>query len=204
VIKAREAFQKTKTEIKEDRIMDQKDSILHRLLFSDELTQTYIILDGASIPDLLDMIDEYNPLHVCLFRGVEDPGLAKAAPYLVRLEADTPFTGWVLAEGLGKHWGIFALVPEEIPFVDLRKHFRDMVRASLPDGETVLFRYYDPRVCNVFLPTCDREQLREFFGPVNQYLAEIKSEEEEPSEFIEYSFEIGVLQKRNISYGVQG
>ena len=183
--------------------MDKKGVIVQKFLFSDERTQAYVILDGAAIPDLLDMIDEHKPFHVCLFRGVEDPQLAEAAPYLVRLEADSPFTGWLLAEGTGKHWGIFAIVPEETPFVDLRKHFRDMVRVSLPDGETVLFRYYDPRVCNLFLPTCDQKQLREFFGPVNQYFIETNSEGEEASEFIAYSLEMGALQQRSVSMGAK-
>jgi hypothetical protein len=179
--------------------MAKKGTTLQDYLFADERTQAYVILDGATIADLLNMIDEYTPFHVCLFRGVEDPQLAKAAPYLVRLEADSPFAEWLLTEGLGKHWGIFAIVSEDTPFIDLRKHFRDMVRVSLPNGETVLFRYYDPRVCKLFLPTCDQKQLREFFGPVNKYFIESNSEGDEASEFISYSLEMGALQQQSVS-----
>ncbi len=169
--------------------------MVRKYLFGDERTHAYAILDGASIPDLLDMIAEHQPLHVCLFRGVDDPELAETAPYLVRLEADDSFTEWVLGEGLGKHWGIFFIVPEETSFVGLRKHFRDLVRVRLPDGETVFFRYYDPRVCNVFFPTCDPEQLREFFGPVNRFFAENRAEKKDSFELIEYSLEQGALQR---------
>lgn len=174
---------------------------MRKYLFSDERVHAYVILDGAAIPDLLDMIEEHQPLHACLFRGVDDPELAETAPYLVWLEADDLFTDWVLAEGLGKHWGIFAVAPEETPFVALRKHFRDMVRVLLPDGATSIFRYYDPRVCNIFLPTCNQEQLREFFGPVNKYFAENPSAKEELFELIEYSLEIGKLQQQAVSLG---
>ena len=178
--------------------MGKQDVILRKYLFSDKRTHVYTILDGASIPDLLDMIEEHQPLHVCLLRGVEDPELAETAPYIVRLEADDSFTEWVLAEGLGKHWGIFFVVPEETSFIELRKHFRDMVRVRLPDGETVFFRYYDPRVCTLFLPTCDQQQISEFFGPATLFLAESISNGEEPTEFIEYSLELGVLQQRPV------
>jgi hypothetical protein len=181
--------------------MEKEDIILRKYLFSDEQTHAYVILDGAAIPDLLDMIEELQPLHACLFRGVEDPELAETAPYLVRLEADDSFTEWVIAEGLGKHWGIFAVAPEETPFVALRKHFRDMVRVRLPNGETSIFRYYDPRVYNIFLPTCNQEQLREVFGPVTKYYAENPSAKEALFELIEYSLAMGELQQQSVALG---
>jgi len=181
--------------------MEKKDILLRKHLFGEEHTHAYVILDGAAMPDLLDMLDEHKPLHACLFRGVEDRELAESAPYLVQLEADAPFAEWVLAEGAGKNCGIFALAPEETPFVELRKHFRDLVRVRLPAGGTVFFRYYDPRVCSCFLPTCDQKQLREFFGPVNQYFVESKLEGKELLEFIEYSLKMGVLQQRSVSLG---
>jgi hypothetical protein len=36
----------------------------------------------------------------------------------------------------------------------------------------VLFRYYDPRVLEVFLPACSAAQRKEFFGPVQHFYAE--------------------------------
>src|SRR5919206_403386 len=40
------------------------------------------------------------------------------------------------------------------------------------DGTPLYFRYYDPRVLNVFLPTCSGAQLKEMFGPVDAFVAE--------------------------------
>jgi hypothetical protein len=35
------------------------------------------------------------------------------------------------------------------------------------------FRFYDPRVLRIFLPTCNAQEVFQFFGPVvNSYLAE--------------------------------
>jgi hypothetical protein len=185
--------------------MDKKiDTLLRQQLFGETNSSVYAVLDGAAIPDLLDMFDEFEPVRVCLLRGVDDLELAATAPYLVQLKGEAPFTEWLLAEGLGEHGGIFAIVPEGIPFIDLRKHFRDLVRVCLPEGETVLFRFYDPRVCNTFLPTCSQDQLQEFFGPVIRYLAVQKSESEDQVELIEYALENGVLLSRPVVLAMQG
>jgi hypothetical protein len=179
---------------------EKKTDALHQHLFGERYSSVCAVLDGAAIPDLLRMIEEHQPLHVCLVRGGDgNPELAETAPYLVRLEAGTPFTEWVLAGSVGKHWGIFAIAPEQTSFIDLRKHFREMLRANLSDGESVFFRYYDPRVCTTFLPVCNKTQLRDFFGPVTQYLAEEQTSEKEDSlEIIVYSLEMGVLHEKSI------
>ena len=38
------------------------------------------------------------------------------------------------------------------------------------------FRFYDPRVFRMFLPTCDETQLRDFFGGVDFFIAEGESQ----------------------------
>ncbi len=38
-------------------------------LFSDPELNTYAVLDGASIPDLLEHLETDAPEHVCLYRG---------------------------------------------------------------------------------------------------------------------------------------
>jgi hypothetical protein len=42
-------------------------------------------------------------------------------------------------------------------------------------GERLLFRYYDPRVLRVYLPTCTSEELKTVFGPIQQFYAENES-----------------------------
>jgi len=155
--------------------MAEKTSVavsLRRELFVDETANVYAILDGASVPGLLGKLDEHSPEHVCLFTGQDDPELAETAPYLVRLDAESPFMDWVLEKGWGKHWGIFAAVPAEVPFRDLRKHFRSFLRVRDPDGNPLLFRYYDPRVFRVYLPTCNAEEMQTIFGPAGMLMLE--------------------------------
>lgn len=155
--------------------MDKRISraaLLRCELFADEKTNVSAIFDGASVPSLLRKLDEHGPEHVCLFTGQDDPELAETAPYLVRLDAESPFTDWVLDEGWSKHWGIFAAVPEAVSFQDVRNHLRSFLRVRGPDGKPLLFRYYDPRVFRVYLPTCNAAELEAIFGPVAMFMLE--------------------------------
>ena len=47
-----------------------------------------------------------------------------------------------------------------------RRHLKKCLRAQLPGGRVVYFRFYDPRVLRVFLDTADKDQLRELFGQI--------------------------------------
>jgi hypothetical protein len=93
-------------------------------------------------------------------------------PYLVKLEYDHPFTKLVCEEGWGNHWGIFVITPAEVNIRDLRKHFRRFLMVYDSDGKLIYFRYYDPRVLRVYLPTCNAEEIKIVFGPVGSYITE--------------------------------
>lgn len=149
-------------------------------LFSEPENMVYSVLDGASVPNLFDRLHENEPEYACLYRGELKPDLAETAPYLVRLSPDTPFTEWVLSEGWGNHWGIFASAPVELE--DLRKHFRKFLMVKTSEGKQVYFRYYDPRVLRVYLPTCNAEETKLLFGPVTRYCCE----DEKPKTFLSF------------------
>lgn len=164
--------------------MAAKDRVdgLRRHLYADEQQSAYAILDGASIPTLLDLLAEHEPEHTCLFSGKLDPEVEQTAPYLVRLEPGSEFDRHVMEHGWGRHWGIFATVPKEQPFIAVRKHFRTFLRVRGPEGNPLLFRYYDPRVLRVYLPTCNAEETAVIFGPVTLYLLE----GEDPSQALRF------------------
>ena len=143
---------------------------LQHLLFADPTTTTFAVLDGASIRDLLPQLAEYKPEHACLYRGEIAPDLAECAPYLVRLELNAPFTTWLLAEGWGNHWGIFAT--SNASFNTVRIHFRKFLIVRGPQGKRLYFRYYDPRVLRIYLPTCGSAETEVLFGQVNHYICE--------------------------------
>jgi len=151
-----------------------KTETLQKHLFSQFDTNVYTVIDGASVPDmqLPRLLWKLKPEHVCLYRGELEPDMAEVAPYLVKLEYDHPFTKLVLEKGWGNHWGIFAVAPEEIDIRQIRTHFRKFLMVVNPEGKTIYFRYYDPRVLRVYLPTCNADEMEMVFGPISCYILE--------------------------------
>jgi hypothetical protein len=166
-----------------------KKDQLESILFS-ERAFVYAVLDGASIPGLLDKLYQHQPPNVSVMRGELEPDMAEVAPYLVNLKPGGPFTNWVLEECYGKHWGIFAQTINS--FIEMRKHFRSLLTVWNEDGNPMIFRYYDPRVLTKFLPTCTEEELATFFGNTTQLFAENVDE----GVFVSYKIEAGKLKEK--------
>lgn len=158
--RAREACQ--------ENMKDQSEWIEQQIFR--EAAATFVVLDGASVPGLLERLDEWQPATECLPSGEIKPDLAEVAPYLVRLEPETEFCHWVLSEGWGNHWGIFAIA--EANLRTMRQHFRRFLTVHDENGKPLWFRFYDPRVLRTYLPTSNAAELAEFFGPVVSYVAE--------------------------------
>ncbi len=147
---------------------------LHQHLFSQFDTNVYTVIDGASVPDLElpRLLWKLKPEHVCLYRGELEPDMAEVAPYLVKLEYDHPFTKLVIEKGWGNHWGVFAITDVEVGLREMRTHFRKFLMVTSPEGKLIYFRYYDPRVLRVYLPTCNAEEMETVFGPISSYILE--------------------------------
>lgn len=144
---------------------------LRRHVYRNTDDRVYGVLDGASNPRLLSLLNEHDVDHVCLFRGELEPEVAMTAPYLVHLPPKSSFTDLVLLQqGWGQHWGILAISQADMR--TLRQHFRKLTMVSEPAGKPLYFRYYDPRVLRNYLPTCTSHALRTMFGPVSAFLAE--------------------------------
>src|SRR5258708_30316159 len=132
---------------------EKLNKVLLDQLFSDPEAKVYAVLDGASIPGLLKEVYEKKPQYLQLYRGELEPDMAVVSPYLVELKADAPFSEWVLGEGWGNHWGIFLVSPVDMP--TMRRHLRSLQIVKDHTGKDLNFRYYDPRVFRVYLPTCN-------------------------------------------------
>ncbi len=147
-------------------------SAIHDALFGEDQANVYAVIDAASCPDLEAKLKEHKPEFECLFAGKLKQDVARAAPYVVLLEAESDFTRWVIAEGWGNHWGIFAGSPVELKLMhrQLRKYL--MVRD--PDDEPLYFRYYDPRVFRVYLPTCTAQEADHVYGETLWFAMENK------------------------------
>ena len=135
-----------------------------------ETMQAFALLDAARdqriYPALLRADCEWS----CLYRGDAASTMAEVAPYLVQFDRASRFAPWVLEQGWGNGWGIF--LNTTVTMEALRSHFRRFVMVQLPDGRSVYFRFYDPRVLRVYLPTCTAEELAAIFGPIERFIVE--------------------------------
>ena len=125
----------------------------------------YAILDACDEPEVPGKVEELGERAKCLYRGVDDPETLAVAPYLTQLGEDE--LDWLDHLMWNRFWGIFAIATSDLKA--MRRHFRKFLTVELEGEGAVYFRFYDPRVLETFLPTCDAEQIREFFGPIDAY-----------------------------------
>ena len=154
----------------------------------------YCLLDAARMRDTLEAAKMIagSGQHACLYQGVSQEQLSNVAPYLFVAQAPA-FVDWLFAKGWGDCWGVFALSKSDM--ATLYNHFRRFLLVKDEQGQSLYFRFYDPRVLRQFLPTCDARQLTDFFGPVRYFIAE----DEDPDYSVSYWLEDGKLQSRRLS-----
>lgn len=128
----------------------------------------YAILDACNSRAIQTKVRELGKSEApCLYRGRPEPEILEIAPYLVRVTPE--LLDWIGKAVWKTPWGIFAIADAD--FRTLRQHFRKFLLVQGPAGEILSFRYYDPRTLQAFLPVCDEDELKVFFGPVLAYVA---------------------------------
>jgi hypothetical protein len=131
---------------------------------------TYALLDGARDPAVHAWVTASPAAARCLYVGDLDPALARVAPYLVRLPRAAPTSRALLERAWGDAWGVF--FRSTATMESLHRHFRRLLRVQDERGGRMLFRFYDPRVLRVYLPTCVAAELEQMFGPVEFFAIE--------------------------------
>jgi len=139
-------------------------------LLAKDLQPLYALLDASREPSVLKVIYESKEEFQSLYEGAQGQQLAHFAPYLIRIPQKSALVETLAKQAWSKSWGVF--VTCDLPLKDLRTHFRHFLNVKLPDGKQVYFRYYDPRVLRLFLPTCLPDETTQFFGPVKQFVME--------------------------------
>ncbi len=128
--------------------------------------QLYAILDACDAPAVPPKVKELGEENgVSLYRGEAEEDYWAIAPYLVRVDASV--LDWIVATMWEQPWGIFVIANSNLE--NFRTHFRKFLTVQMPDGEKVYFRFYDPRVIQQFLPTCNDAELGEFFGSIQKF-----------------------------------
>jgi pSer/pThr/pTyr-binding forkhead associated (FHA) protein len=142
-------------------------------LLRGELQPLYALLDAAVEPDVLKVLYESKEERQSLFEGVLGARLVHFAPHLVRLPKESPLLETLVQKAWGKNWGIYIACAR--PLAELRAHLRQFLEVRVPGNREMHFRYYDPRILRVFLPTCLPDEINQFFGPVKYFVTEDKN-----------------------------
>ena len=127
--------------------------------------QVHMLADGARDAAIAPMIRFGKLDFDCLFAEPLTPRLRAAAPYLVHLAAASAQSREMLHRCGDGHWGILISAPAHITTRQLRLHFKKLLWVHDEHGRRLNFRFYDPRVLSVYLPTCTQEERDIFFGP---------------------------------------
>jgi hypothetical protein len=131
----------------------------------------FAVLDGARAPRILELLRESVEEHHSLYDGIEGETMAHVAPYLVRLTPGGRLFQALVREGWGRRWGIYLTSAQS--FASVRRHLRRYLMVERQDRqERMYFRFYDPAVLRVFLPTTTVLQRAELFAGVSEIIFE--------------------------------
>jgi len=125
----------------------------------------FAIIDGAvnvtiheKIVSTLLINDRANLFQHTPFYNVKD-----AAPYLIRVKMSEAIVS-MFSDIWGTSWGVFLYSNASIN--KLSQHLTEYLIVKDPLGEQLMFRFYDPRILPVFIESCNKEELKSFFGPI--------------------------------------
>jgi hypothetical protein len=158
-----------------------------------ERRDIWMIVDAARDRRIFGMLLECRLQYSCLYSGFLPPRLEIAAPYLVQLEYQDGYARRILDRAWGNSWGVFLKC--DLRLEQLRRHLRHFLIARDALGGRLVFRYYDPRVLPVYLPTCLDDELRTFFGPIECFWTENQA----PEGLLELRIERGGLVRRKLA-----
>lgn len=140
----------------------------------------FAVVDAARDDRIRVLLRESPARHRSLYDGWQGDALAEGAPFLVELGppphppllADLVVEGWSAdperADGDGG-WAVFLSAPAGRDLEAVRRHLRRFLMVEL-DREKVYFRFYDPRVLRMFVPTCTPAEQRDFLADLEWHI----------------------------------
>lgn len=150
-------------------------------MFRGGLQPLFAVLDAARDPAIADILASSKEHYESLSDASEGDGPSHFVPYLARLPETSALLEILVRQGWGNNWGVY--LKSDKGLKEVRSHIRRFLTVKLPEGREVYFRYYDPRVLRLFLPTCTADEVNRFFGPVTAFLMEA----EEPDILLEFT-----------------
>jgi Domain of unknown function (DUF4123)/FHA domain len=140
-------------------------------VLSSQAEPLYAVLDTARDPEIYPLLLASGAYYWCLYTGQSARTSEAVAPYLLYLPPECELLRKLVAQGWGKSWGIY-LTSSQPPQTIWHELRRSLMVTMKETGKWVYFRFYDPRVLRVFLPTTDARQQAEFVGTTSSFLME--------------------------------
>ena len=134
-------------------------------LWGDAQQRVYALMVSAQVPGLRERlaqggVDDWDGL----WTGELDANERAAAPLLVTLRRNSPFTDWLLSEVAASFAGWGAIAQSRLPFLAMRTHCRALCKAQLPNGQATRINWMDPDVMEALLPVASPEQLQRAYA----------------------------------------
>ena len=137
------------------------------------MSDWYAIVDGAADPRLYGEISA-SKNYACLYSGDYDDKTRMVLPYLVHMQKDARISKIWQKHESGRYWGM--LCQSGLGLKELRRHFRHFTTTIMPDGEVVLFRFWDPRVFAPFSEKAASDELGPFFKNIDTVIIDLGAE----------------------------
>jgi hypothetical protein len=151
----------------------------------------FALLDAARDVRVLELLRGSTSEYQSLYEGEKGQELDDYAPYLVSLPPDSELLATLVSEGFSRSWGLFLTCDR--PFAKVRRYLRKFLLVKNESGRELYFRFYDPRVMRLFLPTCNAAEAAQIFGPIRSYMVEAV----EPETLLRFTnSERGIEQQR--------
>ncbi len=149
---------------------DQSISDLLSGKASETSTGLFAVVDASRGEIVLEKLAASRDTYQSLYQGKDAEKHFSVSPILIDCATDSEITRWLTSEAWGQNYAIF--LTSAFPLDTLLIHCRRLLTVVTEAGEMLLFRFYDPRVLRVYLPTCNLGELSRIFGPVGSFLVE--------------------------------
>jgi hypothetical protein len=158
----------------------------------------YAVVDAARQPMLIPAtIEALASSRECLFRGKALENIGDQAPWAVLIDPNEDVLDWLAEDGFGRRWASFAV--SAMPLGEFVSHLRRFTMVEDDAGRHLYFRFYDPNVLRMYLPTLDAEQTVRFFRNVDAWLVENNLNADE---IVEMTCLGGATRRRSLPVGL--
>jgi len=142
----------------------------------------YAILDASIEERVPQLLMASGELYQFMPEGLPDVGLPQPGAFMAYIPVTSQLLPRLIQMAWGHHWALFFTCMH--PFAEVRKHLRQFLLLKSDDSKSFYFRFYDPRLLQLFLPACSPQEITQFFGPVQCFVME---DAFDPSKLLEFS-----------------